>query len=130
MADTSASTDGGTQVQDTWPPPLRTLVVRHKVASLIALAVVVVFFAILIPEFLTAGKLKITDSTSCQAWSTAKPKQQAAYSRLYVRLHGALSHGATSTASIEAAVNYGCIQAYAFDEADTITVLQAIRREY
>jgi hypothetical protein len=32
--------------------------------------------------------------------------------------------------SIKDAIDAGCTQAFSFDEADTITVLQAARRQY
>jgi hypothetical protein len=130
MAEVSASTNGGAEAETAWPPSVRDLVGRHKAVSLSVLVVLLLFVAIVVPEVLSAGTLKITDSTSCSAWSSARPSQQAAYVRLYLAAHRALPNGSTSRASIEHAVDYGCIQAYSFDEADSVTVLQAIKHEY
>jgi len=126
----SASTDASAQVHAARQPTLRALLVRHKLVSLALLVMVLGFAAVVVPEVLSAGKLKITDSTSCSAWSNARPNQWAAYDRLYLRQHRSLPDGSVSPTRVQQAVNYGCLRAYSFDEADTITVLEAIKGEY
>jgi|GEM_PF-4835845 len=111
-------------------PSLRALVLKHRWIAVGALVLVLLFGVLLIPEIVTAGRWKVTDSTSCSAWSSANSRQQAAYARLYVRRHGSLENGATSPAAIEGAINNACLQAFAYDEADNVTVLQAINGQY
>jgi hypothetical protein len=111
-------------------PSIRRYLLQHKRASLAVLAVLVVLVGPVVPELVATGTWKVTDSTSCQSWSSANPRQQTAYARLYVQRHGSLANGATSPARIEYAVNYGCLQAFGYDEADQVTVLQAIDGKY
>lgn len=129
MTGISASTDAAPQ-QPAPPPSLRALLRRHKLVSLALLVVVLLCAAIVVPEVLSAGSLKVTDSTSCAAWSSATPREEGAYARLYIQRHGSLAGGATNVARIESQVNNGCMQAFSYDEADTITVLQAIQGRY
>ena len=48
----------------------------------------------------------------------------------YVKEHGPLPSGASDAGTIEGVIDSGCTQAYGFDEADTITVLEAVRHQY
>lgn len=117
------------------PPPvaelsLRALLLRHKRVSLGLLAVLAVFVAVTVPEALHAGSLTVTDSTSCSAWGAAKPKQQTAYARTYLTRHGSHARNLATVADVQTAVDNGCIQAFSYDEADTISVLQAINHQY
>jgi len=77
-----------------------------------------------------AASNAVSDSTSCSGWSSANQVQQHAYARLYVQEHGSLSNGARDAASVEAAINKGCLQAFGSDVADNVTVLQAINDQY
>lgn len=111
-------------------PSIRRFVLEHKPASLVVLVVLVLMVGSAVPAVFTAGSWKVSDATSCSAWSSANPTQQAAYSRLYLQRHGSAANGATSPAGVEAAVDRGCVQAFAYDEADQVTVLQAIKKQY
>jgi hypothetical protein len=122
----TASTLGAGGEQLAPQPSIRRFLLQHKWISLAVLAVIAVMVGTAIPEVVTAGRWKVNDSTSCSAWSSANPRQQRAYAHLYVQRHGSLSNGATSPASIEDAVNKGCLEAFGYDEADQVTVLQAI----
>ena len=73
---------------------------------------------------------RITDSTSCSVWSSANTRERDAYAALYLKEHGALPSGASDAPTIEGVIDNGCTNAYGFDEADTVTVLQAIRQEF
>lgn len=126
----TAPTKGPAGDQAVTEPSIGRLLVEHKHVSLAVLAAFVVLVASILPEVVSAGTWTVTDSTSCTAWSSANPKQQAAYSRLYVRQHGSLANGATSPASIVAAVNKGCLAAFAYDEDDQVTVLHASKGRY
>jgi hypothetical protein len=109
---------------------LRRLIAENRVLSMGALAVLLALAATIVLTAVQSGPWRVTDSTSCSAWGSANQSRQHAYARLYVREHGALPSGARDIASVEDAINYGCTQAFSFDEADTLTVLQAIRRQY
>jgi hypothetical protein len=86
--------------------------------------------AIILISDLTARGGPITDSSPCSVWSSARPRQRDAYAALYVREYGSLPSGATDAGTIEGVIDAGCTQAYGFDEADTVTVLQAVRHQY
>lgn len=110
-------------------PSIRAFLLEHRAISFSALALVIIVVGVVIPDLPGVGSWKVTDSTSCAAWSSASRRQQAAYSRLYISRHGPLANGATAPASIEAAINHGCVQASAYDAADTITVLEALNKQ-
>jgi hypothetical protein len=96
------------------------------VAALCALTVAVLALVVLGPK---AGT--VTDSTTCDQWSSANVNQQAAYARLYVKEHGLLSArwGPVPTGVINA-INAGCYQAFGEDVSGTATVVQAISRDF
>src|SRR5437588_5496148 len=130
MSGISAPPDPAPRTQLSAQPSLRRLIVRHKRLSLALLAALAVFVAVLVPEVVGSGSWKVTDASSCSAWSSANQAQQAIYVRLYVKEHGSLPSGATSGDSIETAINSGCTAAFAYDEADTVNVVQAIKGRY
>jgi hypothetical protein len=103
---------------------------QHKRVSLAVTVLVVAFGAALVPAVLTSGSWKVRDSSSCSTWSSANQAQQTAYTRMFVKEHGPLPNGARSPAGIEAAINSGCTAAFAYDEADTVNVTQAINGRY
>jgi hypothetical protein len=109
---------------------LRSLVAQNRKLSLAALAVLVALAAMIVAGAVQSGPWRVSDSTACSTWGSANVSQQTAYARLYVREHGPLPNRARDATSVEDAINLGCAQAFSFDEADAITVLQAIRRQY
>lgn len=127
MTGTSASTEETTpQTPDDEQYSLRGLWARHRRLSIAAIGLLVVLVAIVTLGVIGAGEWKVSDSTSCTAWSSANQSQQSDYASLYVREHGPLS----KAAGVVAAINDGCTLAFSYDENDTISVLQAIRHEY
>jgi hypothetical protein len=109
---------------------LRKLMAENRALSLGALAIVVALAAMIVVGALASGPVRVSDSTSCSTWSSANRDAQTTYARLFVREHGALASGARDVSSIKDAIDAGCTQAFSFDEADTLTVLQAARRQY
>ena len=55
-----------------------------------------------------------------------RPLRSGRRGRKYVQEHGPLSGGASDPASVVAAINNGCNQAFDNDVQDNITVVQAI----
>lgn len=109
---------------------LRSLIARHKLATLGSLAVVVILLAMLLLTVLGPKAGAVTDQTSCSQWGSSSQTKQAAYARLYVREHGSLASGATSVSAVETAINNGCMAAFGSDEEDKVSVLQSIRKLY
>lgn len=105
---------------------IRGLVARHRLATLGVGVVVVVALALFLLPLFGSRAAPVTDATSCTQWGSANQDQQAAYARLYVREHGPLRGGSTSPASVIAAINNGCLQAYGNDLSDNVSVSQAI----
>lgn len=68
----------------------------------------------------------VSDATSCSQWGSADQSQQAAYARRYIREHGPLAGGRTSSADVITAINNGCMQAFGEDVDETTSVVQAI----
>lgn len=116
---TAAPKDG-----ETWT--IHGLLARHKLAALGVAAVVAVMLTMTLVALLGSRAGAVSDATTCSQWGSANQDRQAAYARLYVREHGALPGGGTSPASVIAAINNGCAQAYGEDVSDTVTVTQAI----
>ena len=108
----------------------RALIARHKRAALAGLGVVIVMLTLLVVGIVGSDAGAVSDRSTCSAWSSANQDQQAAYAALYVHEHGALSNGAIDAASVEAAINKGCMQAFGSDAADLVNVDQAINRQY
>lgn len=100
----------------------------HKRLSIGLLAALVVFVAVILPAILGPGTL--SDSSSCSTWDSADHAAQTAYARLYLREHGALFSGATSPKGVASAITAGCAAAAVNDEADTVSVIQAIEGRY
>jgi hypothetical protein len=104
------------------------LFARHKVLGICAVALIVLLIAIILGGILASGAVVVTDASTCATWSAAKQTEQQAYAKRYVREHGALPDGARSPASVAAAVDAGCTQAFTNDTEDDVTVVQAIRQ--
>jgi hypothetical protein len=102
------------------------LMADNKGLAMGALALLVVMLALFVVEFVGPRAGPVRDSTSCSQWSSANQAQQSAYAGLYVKEHGSLPSGASDAASVEAAINNGCMQAFGSDVADTVTVVRAI----
>jgi hypothetical protein len=106
----------------------RTLIARHKAAAGVAVVLLVLLLVIVVGGVLTSRQLVVRDSTSCSAWSSASQTGQRAYATRYVGAHGALHNGATDPASVIAAINNGCMQAFVNDSQDSVTVVEAIQQ--
>ncbi len=105
---------------------MRTIMAKNKGFAIGVLALLVVMLAFFVLEILGPRAGPVSDSTSCSQWSSANQAQQSAYAGLYVKEHGSLPGGASDAASVEAAINDGCMQAFGSDVADTVTVVRAI----
>ncbi len=113
------------------PWTIRGLVASHKAVALAiaALCAMTVAYFLLIALGPKAGA--VTDSTTCEQWGSTNVNRQAAYARLYVSEHGAVSPrwGPVPTGVINA-INAGCYQAFGEDVANQATVVQAISRDF
>ena len=130
MTSASAFSDPATPPGETtemWST--RTLIAQHKVGALIGLILLTLLLVIMIGGVLTSHPLVVSDSTTCTAWGSANQAQQRAYGVRYVQEHGPLAGGATAPASVIAAINSGCYLAYSNDVADTVNVVQAIKKQ-
>jgi hypothetical protein len=127
---TTAESGSAARHHATTQPSLWRFVLHHKAVSLAVLALLLAFGALIAGEMVGRGSLRVSDSTSCSTWAAANEAQQASFARLYVREHGALTNGARSPTAIITAVNDGCTAAFGYDEADSVTVVQAIKGRY
>ena len=129
---TSASTDGARpRGPGGESPSLRAFIARNKPIAISAIAAVILLLAAVVAlGVVGSGGWHVRDATSCSAWSSANQDQQSTYARLYVAEHGPLPSGARDPASVKAAIDNGCLSAFAYDEADTVNVSQAINGRY
>jgi hypothetical protein len=110
------------------PWTLRGLFARHKPIGFGALALLAVLVAFTVVGVLASSPVVVSDSTTCTNWGSANYTQQHAYARRYLREHGSLPEGARDPASVVAAIDNGCTQAYANDVQDKSTIVQAINQ--
>jgi hypothetical protein len=103
---------------------LRRLIAGHKRLALGAAAVVALLVALFVVDVVGSSSAAVGDSTTCAEWSSASQAQQQAYGQLYQHEHGSVPGG---TSGVLAAVNHGCMQAFANDVEDTANVAQAAR---
>lgn len=126
----SGSTEGAapaTQGVEVWTT--RALFARHKLIGISAVALLVLLLAIIVGGVLASSTSVVNDKSTCATWSSANQTQQQAYAERYLREHGSLPTGSTSPASVVAAINTGCTNAFNNDVQDTITVVQAIKQQ-
>ncbi len=73
----------------------------------------------------------VTDATTCSQWGSANQNRQTTYARLYVRERGPVSArwGPAPTGVLNA-INAGCTQAFGEGVSDSVTVVQAISRNF
>lgn len=105
---------------------VRGLLRRHKLVALGLAGIIALMLAMILVAVLGPKGGAVTDSTTCTQWGSANQAQQAAYGKLYVKEHGPLRGGGSSSSEVIAAINNGCAQAYGDDVSDTVTVRQAI----
>ena len=108
----------------------RSLIAAHKRGSVVAVTLLAVLVAMFLVAVLGPRGAAVTSSTSCSSWGSASQLQQQAYANLYLREHGHVSRGGSNVASVAAAINSGCTAAFASDEEDTVSVVQAINGQY
>jgi hypothetical protein len=121
--DGTAPADRGAEVWTT-----RALFARHKVLGICAVALIVLLIAIILGGILASSTVVVSDASTCATWSSANQTEQLAYGRRYVRVHAALPDGARSPASIVAAIDAGCTQAFDNDTEEDVTVVQATKQ--
>jgi hypothetical protein len=113
------------------PPTVRTVILRHKVASIGGIALLFVLVAVMAATvLLSSSGGALSDSSSCSEWSAASQAQQNAYSHLYVNEYGALLSRGLDAVSIESAINRDCTHAAYLGESDELSVFAAIRHHY
>jgi hypothetical protein len=130
MTSVSGSTDRAApaaQTGEVWNT--RELIGRHKVAAISVVVVLLLLAAFIVGAIASSTPLSLSDSSTCTTWSSANQNQQTAYARKYVQEHGPLSGGARDPASVVAAINVGCNDAFDNDVQDDITVVQAIKQQ-
>ena len=105
---------------------VRRVLAQHRLLALGVAAFVALMLAMILVAVVGSKGGPVTDATTCTQWGSTNLTRQTAYARLYVREHGALADGASSPASVVAAINTGCVRAYNDDVSDNATVVQAI----
>ncbi len=115
---------------DTTQWTMRSLIARHRWAAAGVALVVLLMVGLFLGIVLGPRGGPVSDSTSCTQWSSSNQSEQQAYGRRYLREYGKAPRGRTGVSGVEAAVNAGCMAAYASDEEDTVTVLDAIVKNY
>ncbi|MGH2849722.1 MAG: hypothetical protein ACRDLP_03805 [Solirubrobacteraceae bacterium] len=117
--------------QDRQPSTLRGLIASHKAVALGVAALIAVMAATFLAAALGAKAGAVTDSTTCTQWGSANVDRQAAYSRLYLREHRPVSpRWGPAPVGVINAINAGCDQAFGEDVSDSVSVVQAISRNF
>lgn len=117
--------------QDTVPWTIRGLIASHKMAALGVAALLAVMVAAIAVAALGAKAGAVTDATTCAQWGSANQGRQNAYATLYVREHGPVApRWGPAPDGVINAINAGCDQAFGEDVSDSVTVAQAISRNF
>jgi hypothetical protein len=117
------------EVRDAWT--IRGVVAAHPAAALGVAAVIAVMVAMILAAALGAKGGSVSDATTCTQWGSANVNQQNAYVRLYVTEHGSVSaRWGPAPVGVINAINAGCAQAFGEGVSDTVTVVQAISRNF
>jgi hypothetical protein len=106
------------------------VIAAHKTAALGVAALCAVMLATILMAALGAKAGAVTDSTTCSQWGSANVNRQNAYARLYVSEHGAIPGWGGTPAGVINAINAGCDQAFGEDVSDSVSVVQAISRNF
>lgn len=110
---------------------IRGLVARHRAATAGVAAVIVAMVALILVAALGAKGGAVSDATTCTQWGSANINRQDDYARLYVGEHGPVSpRWGPSPTGVVNAINAGCAQAFGEGVSDTVTVVQAISRNF
>jgi hypothetical protein len=109
---------------------VRALIRGHRAVAAGAAAIVLITAALFLAAVLAPRNGAVVDSTSCSQWGSSSQSQQQGYALRYLDQHGNVPHQAPGVAGVEDAVNAGCMAAYASDEEDSVTVLDAIQKRY
>ncbi len=128
MTSASGSTERAApaaQAAEVWTT--RALFARHKLVGISAVALLVLLLAIVVGGLLASSPVVVSDSSTCSTWSSANQSTQHAYAVRYVQEHGPLRDGATAPATVVAAINAGCTEAFDNDVQDNVTVVHAIQ---
>ena len=105
------------------------LISKHRIAAAAGIVLLILLLVIIVGGILSAQPVVVSDSTTCTSWGSTNQTQQRAYALRYVREHGSLANGARDPASVVAAINNGCGEAYVNDVEDNVTVVQAINSQ-
>lgn len=110
---------------------IRGLVASHKAAALGAAILCAATVALIAAAALGPKAGAVTDATSCSQWGSTNVNRQNDYARLYVREHGPVSpRWGPSPAGVINAINAGCYKAFGEGVEDSVTVVQAISRNF
>jgi hypothetical protein len=100
---------------------------QHKRASAVVLAIIALLVLLsVIAVVAGSSNAALSDGTSCSQWDSSSPKQQEAYSRLYLKEHGAIG-AAKQPASVRSAIADACSQSALLGESDDVSVLAAVK---
>lgn len=109
---------------------MRALIARHKLLAAGTAVAALIMVALFLAAVLGPRGGIVRDSASCSQWSSSNQTEQQAYGQRYLSEDRTLPGGATGVPAVEAAVNAGCTAAFASDEEDSVTVLDAINKNY
>jgi hypothetical protein len=115
------------QAAEVWST--RALFARHKVVGISAVALLALLLVIIVGGVLSSSTAVVNDSSTCATWGAANQTRQKAYAEQYVREHGPLPGRNRDPASVVAAINNGCTDAFSNDVQDNVTVVQAIKQQ-
>jgi hypothetical protein len=126
---TSASGTGTDPIPETWT--IRGLIAAHRAVAVGIAAAIAVVVAMILLAALGAQGGAVSDATTCTQWGSANVNQQNAYTRLYVGEHGSVSaRWGPAPEGVVNAINAGCAQAFGEGVSDSVTVVQAISRNF
>ncbi len=104
----------------------RELMSANKPLTIGVAALVAAMLAAVAIGLLAGSSGAVSDSTLCSGWSSTNQTKQQAYGKLYLQEHGPLPSGAGNPNAVLAAINKGCMEAFANGIEDNVNVVEAI----
>lgn len=128
-SDSGSSAAPAESVEGPWT--LTSAARRHPRITAISLVVVLALLAVtLLTTVSRPHRQPLSGSASCSQWAAAAPRQQLAYSHLYIDEYGRSADTSAEAATVSAAITRGCTRASYLGEADDVSVLAALRHAF
>jgi hypothetical protein len=112
-------------------PGVSALILAHKRAAAVVVAIVLFAIAItVVPALAGSNSGALNDATTCSQWAAASAGQKSAYAQRYLDEYGSFSGAGRNLNAVQNTITQRCVRAAYLGEADDVSVLAAVRRDF